>query len=63
MHLIDIGYTFKGCHVFVQTDTPGVACKLRKLLYEKILESMNSICAPDLHDPDPWEDPLERVDR
>ena len=60
MHLIDIGYKFNRCSIFVQTDTPGEARRFRELLYKKILGPANDNLAPDLYPPEPWEDPLEK---
>lgn len=63
MHLIDTGYRFKGCAIFVQTDKSGVTRGFRELLWRKILEPMQSFLGCDVCDEDSWEDPLERRDR
>jgi hypothetical protein len=60
MHLIDTGYKFKGCGIFVQTDKPGVTRGFRTLLWRKILEPIHEVLGFDIHDEEPWEDPLER---
>ncbi len=59
MHLVNTGYKFKGCCIFLETGKAGLTRQFRDMLHREIIQPRKIPLAFNTHDLDPWQDPLE----